>query len=389
MQFIEKITKNNNNLVKIVFLCVGLCLFADMISLSALDYSYPNVAHLFGRFHKIIRFVIIIICLIFCIKNTFDLRKLFLFLFFVLVIAISPKTWILFDILFIPLLFSEYLNRIRIYRITFFSIIICSTLIICLDFFNFFASYNFSRGEGVLRYNLGFMHPNALGYVVMLGVMLYSLIKKAISFLDCCIFLSVGVILYLVTKSRASSYIIMAFAFCSILSVIFQNISYNLRRYLYIFSVFLFIFIVAGLYFVVLSKIYQYDFFKNLFVGNIYSRLELADIGLREYGFSLFGQKFHTSIEWDLVNGGEFSNYFVLDSTYFYLPIAVGVIPTLLILYVLNSTLKQIIYEGNLRLYFVFILLIIYSVFDRFVFSGSLGLFLFMQSSYLYKYSKS
>ena len=96
--------------------------------------------------------------------------------------------------------------------------------------------------------------------------------------------------------------------------------------------------------------------------GTFYSRFYSARVGLLQYGISTFGHNIKFAAEYSLKLTQSSQHYFVLDSVYFYLPIARGLIPALyfFVMFIRNIFLAR--RRSNSTLLLVLLIMIIYSI---------------------------
>ena len=101
-------------------------------------------------------------------------------------------------------------------------------------------------------------------------------------------------------------------------------------KLVYLFAVGILTCIIVGVYAIAL-----FDLQKDVPVEmsqSLLARFSFGAKALAKFGFSVFGQDYHPVGTSAIMNGAHPSTYFVVDCLYFYLPIFVGIIPSLVYL---------------------------------------------------------
>lgn len=368
---------------QIAYICLAIITFYEVMSISALGVSYESLSHALSRIHKICSWVLILLALYSVFIEKFNKLKSTLFVIFIFFIAFSAKTWIIFDLLFFPLFYSYNLDINRCYKIIFVVLIFSLFLIVTIDHFDFFEKYRFLR-DGSERYALGFYHPNSLGLTIMFIGMLYVLIKEKTNMIDIVFLFCLCLIIKYLTDSRTSFYTLLIFSiFCCINNFVENHIKKLLGKNLFIISVVCTILIIGFMYYVAISG-WNLSYFDRIING----RIEFGGIALDRLGLSWLGQKYSTAIEWQTAKGEE---YFVIDSLFFYFPIAVGIIPSIFLCFWYFYSVWKNLEKKNAIIFVMLILFILYGVTESVAFTSGLCMFIFMSafnnssSSYVHK----
>ena len=272
------------------------------------------------------------------------------------------NSWVLFDLFFIPLFLSKRLNLTIVIELFFYLILLGTIVTIALDLCGCLPKFpvNFYKGTQI-RYNLGFSHPNSLGMMFMLVSMLLVLKVKKMNFL-CFLSLSIlGSLCVIFPKSYSSALIVYCLSLFSFFKMIIKNLSFELsRKIVRFFALGVFSSVIIGTYVVALTG-WANDGPLNL-PQSLLSRFILGAKAFTRYGFSLFGQDYHPVGTTAIMYGADPSTYFVVDCLYFYMPIFVGVLPTLVYLSLFYRSAWISIERANYALLFVLIMVSIYSI---------------------------
>ena len=365
----------------LIYICLAIAIFSELMSISALGVSYEHVAHLLNRIHKVSRWVLILIVADQIFQFGFNKLKITILLILITFIAFSAKTWIIFDLLFIPLLLAPTCEIKKIYLIIFWTLVLGTFLIITLDYFDIFQKYNFQR-YGTIRLALGFYHPNSLGLTLMLIGMIYTLIKEKLKLYDFVFLIIMCIAIKYFTDSRSSFYPLVILTISLIITNYYKEyISIIFGKTLTILSITFIFYTISMMFYLIISG-NGMDYVDNIING----RLRFGKQALEEYGLSLLGQKITISIEWEVAKG---AINFVIDSLYFYFPIVVGVFPSLFLLMAYIYAVKQTIKKKNITLYIILMLFVLYGIPESVAFTSGLCMFIFISPFMeLYKNTK-
>lgn len=353
----------------IIYSCLVIIIFKGVMSFSPFEGAYPFFDYFFTKLKKVADFVLIIL-FVFCWREIgVNPKKIIIFFALVFFVAACKKTWLVFDLLFIPLLFSDYISERKVYKTVLYTILTGILLIFVLRYFSFFQTRDIYR-NGVFRYSLGFSHPNALGFLIIICSFLISLLYYKKHLYITLMLLTVLVLfVYYIPNSVSSTLIIFLLMLSIVFSWLIEN-KLSLQRTKLIFALSLtFIFIeIVCIFYVVLQKAgigyLSGDVFKT-FVA----RIELANQAINEYGFSWLGQSVRSSNN---------SAFFVIDSAIFYLPIVVGLIPTAFFMWAFITALKKTLEKKAILLYCAQFLMFIYALSENYIITSHLSLFLFV-----------
>ena len=370
--------ENNNKMIKeirnhyaaLIYICLAIAVFSELMSISALGVSYEALAHLLNRIHKISRWILILIVADQLFSLGFNILKTALFLTLLFFVAFTAKTWIMFDLLFIPLFIGQTCGLKKMYSVILCTLVFGTFLIITIDYFDLFKQYEFSRNE-TIRHSFGFYHPNSLGLTLMLIGMLLALIKNKLKSYDFVFLIILCFSIKYFTDSRSAFYpLTILTTLLFIINYYEKIISKLFGKKLTVFSIFFILFIISLMFYMIISENWM-EYVDNIING----RLNYGKQALDEYGITLLGQKITISIEWEVAKGAK---YFVIDSLYYYFPIVVGIIPSLFLLGAYIYSVKQTIKEKNIKLYVILMLFVLYGIPESVAFTSGLCMFVFL-----------
>ncbi|WP_031492259.1 hypothetical protein [Succinivibrio dextrinosolvens] len=368
-----------NHYATLIYICIAIAVFSELMSISALGVSYDSLAHLLNRIHKLSRWILILIVADQLILFGFNKLKASLLLLFIFFIAFSAKTWILFDLLFIPLLLAQNCNSKKMYSIIFWTLVSGTFFIITIDYFELFIQYDFSRNE-TIRHSFGFYHPNSLGLTLMLIGMLLALMKNKLKPYDFIFLIILCFSIKYFTDSRSAFYPLTILTISLFIINYYEKyISMLFGKTLTFFSIFFILFVISIMFYMIISG-NGIEYVDRIING----RLNYGKQALDEYGITLLGQKITISIEWEAAKGAK---YFVIDSLYYYFPIVVGIIPSLFLLGAYIYSVKQTIKEKNIKLYVILMLFVLYGIPESVAFTSGLCMFVFL-SPFMNLYKK-
>ena len=289
--------------------------------------------------------------------------------------------WILFDIFFIIIAFRNVLDYKKVYKIVFATLLFSISLIIVLNLMGVIPSnFNYHRASGKIRYTMGFNHPNAFAGNLLILLIFYVLQKESLTNVDAVIILMCSIFTLIAPNSLSAGVCMFLLALC----IGFIKKGYNIKtvrfneKKLCILYFYIFIFsIVCIAYLVALTGLWE-NLISSL-SGTLYTRFLYGKEAIDKYGISMFGQNIDMVNE-RMINENSKLKYFTLDCTYFYMPIVIGLIPTLYYLKWYLNSIKISILSGNKILLCVFIVVTLYAIsetsfimYSAFLFLGALN----------------
>lgn len=271
-------------------------------------------------------------------------------------------SWVLFDLFFIPLFLSKKLNLNIVIDIFFYLILIGTIVTIMLDLSDCLPKFSINYyKEKQIRYNLGFSHPNSLGLMIMLISMILVLKVKKMNFWCLGSLFALCSLCLILPKSYSSAVIIFCLSLFSVWKFIFQNFRFEVsKRIIYVLAIGVITLVIIGTYVAAFTDVFKYVL--NNLPQSLLSRFVFGEKAFTQFGLSVFGQDYHPVGTTAILNGADPSTYFVVDCLYFYLPIFVGIVPSLVYLLLFCRAAWISINSENYTLLFILTMISIYSV---------------------------
>jgi len=320
------ITLMKNSTTLSILAYIAIAVFLSLYAIERTTFSSVYNFSYFSSVTKILRYFIFSIALFGCFLYESKLKTVSCIAYFILS-YITHKfsgSYFLFDLFFIPIFLSKIVDFNTIVKIFFYVIVIAVITTVFLDIYEVLPQKSFGTRGKFVRYNLGFAHPNSLGLMLMLLGMLFVLKVKHLTFDHLLLPVLLGIICIVVPNSYSSAYVLFTLAFLLCLIIRFQNCNLTLvaQRRFFVTLMIIFICIIALVYFLSFSEYFK-DFIHKL-PGTLLARLSFGAEAFRKYGFSLFGQPYFPK--------DTYPGYFVVDSILFYLPIFIGIVPSIIYL---------------------------------------------------------
>ena len=144
----------------------------------------PQIGAIIGPVILFIRALCILLWLFKAVCSKVSYKEYGLFFVFMLLVAsqyIYLGQWLLFDVFFVPVFFGKTMSFERIRKIYLNGYIIAVVFLATLSATGLFSKYVFVRGDGSIRYSLGFLHPNLLGIIILCICYLFLLRDRKFS----------------------------------------------------------------------------------------------------------------------------------------------------------------------------------------------------------------
>jgi hypothetical protein len=227
-------------------------------------------------------------------------------------------------------------------------------------------------GSEVLRYSLGFTHPNILASFVMVLILewIYLIDRKKKFFEYIVVFLLI-LIVGKITDSRTSSIIMILSLFLSfilasdnIIKKMYLSIKKRIKREYILENLPIMIFLFCIIISIFVSANYnpnnKFMFYLNKLISG---RLYLANIFINKYGFSIIGQK----VEFISTRMAREQNITaaVLDNAYVNLPLVYGIIPMIIFCIGYIILMKKLAQEKSYNLLICILMFIILGLMER------------------------
>jgi len=378
MSFFYNYIKKNN--ISILYLLLSVWCITLIYDWTLYSRMYPDLAHFVNRVSKVIRtlFVIYFICNLDYKKKFFN--KLLLAVIFVVFCFISnkyTKNWYIFDIFFVPLFLSTLINRDRLVKLLLVTFFVAVSSILFLHFLDLLPLLTFDRA-GKIRYALGFMHPNTLGFIVVFMCILYVIKNKVIDVTGYIILFLCALFCIIVPRSNTSSFLIILLMLFSTVANYLNKANLNnvqKSKLFYLCCAFVFTVIIVT-YLIAYFEIGR-EFIEKL-PGALWARFDMGKRALDNYGLSVLGQPIKIVCDYEVQVLGQ-DGYYTVDCAYFYVPITFGVVCFCLYLAVFIYSIRNTIYNSHYEILSVLILMILYGISEVVIFTP-LFMFVFLCS---------
>ena len=350
------ITLKKNSTALSIATYIAITVFLSLYAIERTTFSSVYNFSYFSSVTKILRYFIFSIGLFGCFLYESKLKTVLCTVFFI-VSYITHKfsgSYFLFDLFFIPIFLSKIVDFNTIVKIFFYVIVIAVITTVFLDIYEVLPQKSFGTRGKFVRYNLGFAHPNSLGLMLMLLGMLFVLKVKKLTFDHLLVLVLLGIICVVVPNSYTSAYVLFMLAFVLCLIIRFQNCNLTIatQRILFVTLIVIFISIIVSVYFLSFSDYFK-DYLHKL-PGTLHSRFRLGAEAYIKYGLSIFGQPYSPK--------DTYPGYFIVDSTLFYLPVFIGIVPSIIYMLLVSRAVWLSIKCNNFVLLVVQFLIFIYSI---------------------------
>ena len=350
------ITLKKNSTALSIATYTAITVFLSFYAIERTTFSSVYNFSYFSSVTKILRYFIFSIGLFGCFLYESKLKTVLCTVFFI-VSYITHKfsgSYFLFDLFFIPIFLSKIVDFNTIVKIFFYVIVIAVITTVFLDIYEVLPQKSFGTRGKFVRYNLGFAHPNSLGLMLMLLGMLFVLKVKKLTFDHLLVLVLLGIICVVVPNSYTSAYVLFMLAFVLCLIIRFQNCNLTIatQRILFVTLIVIFISIIVSVYFLSFSDYFK-DYLHKL-PETLHSRFRFGAEAYIKYGLSIFGQPYSPK--------DTYPGYFIVDSTLFYLPVFIGIVPSIIYMLLVSRAVWLSIKCNNFVLLVVQFLIFIYSI---------------------------
>ena len=350
------ITLKKNSTALSIATYIAITVFLSLYAIERTTFSSVYNFSYFSSVTKILRYFIFSIGLFGCFLYESKLKTVLCTVFFI-VSYITHKfsgSYFLFDLFFIPIFLSKIVDFNTIVKIFFYVIVIAVITTVFLDIYEVLPQKSFGTRGKFVRYNLGFAHPNSLGLMLMLLGMLFVLKVKKLTFDHLLVPILLGIICIVVPNSYTSAGVLFMLVFALCLIIRFQNCNLTIanQRILFVTLIVIFISIIVSVYFLSFSDYFK-DYLHKL-PGTLHSRFRLGAEAYIKYGLSIFGQPYSPK--------DTYPGYFIVDSTLFYLPVFIGIVPSIIYMLLVSRAVWLSIKCNNFVLLVVQFLIFIYSI---------------------------
>lgn len=359
---------------KLVYLIISFWLITKLIDFTTLYASYQSVFFLQLKINRALCFLLVLLYLFKWKDGARDKLNLIGCIIFVTAsyyLNKFTKAQLVFDLFFIPLFLCQFLDKKKFYKyiLIFFCLFFLASL--CLYSFDLIKdSQIFLRAPGVRRYALGYIHPNALGFYVLVFCFYYVMFKTTFRIFDYVLLVVLAFFCYKVPNSITSSSLIILLSFFVLCSNLFLRKKLCKRTNLILLFLSL-TFVTAVLfftYYITFTETFK-SYLQNM-PGSIWARFELSKKGYEIFGFSLFGRymDFLTMAVGLIQKYGPNGMWLILDCSYFYLPINHGIIVFMIFMAMLVWSLVRGVLNHQYLYALIIIVMVIYGVSETTIF---------------------
>ena len=350
------ITLKKNSTALSIATYIAITVFLSLYAIERTTFSSVYNFSYFSSVTKILRYFIFNIGLFGCFLYENKLKTVLCTVFFI-VSYITHKfsgSYFLFDLFFIPIFLSKIVDFNTIVKIFFYVIVIAVITTVFLDIYEVLPQKSFGTRGKFVRYNLGFAHPNSLGLMLMLLGMLFVLKVKKLTFDHLLVPILLGIICIVVPNSYTSAGVLFMLVFALCLIIRFQNCNLTTatQRILFVTLIVIFISIIVSVYFLSFSDYFK-DYLHKL-PETLHCRFRFGAEAYIKYGLSIFGQPYSPK--------DTYPGYFIVDSTLFYLPVFIGIVPSIIYMLLVSRAVWLSIKCNNFVLLVVQFLIFIYSI---------------------------
>ena len=350
------ITLKKNSTTLSILAYIAIAVFLSLYAIERTTFSSVYNFSYFSSVTKILRYFIFSIALFGCFLYESKLKTVSCIAYFILS-YITHKfsgSYFLFDLFFIPIFLSKIVDFNTIVKIFFYVIVIAVITTVFLDIYEVLPQTSFGRRGKFVRYNLGFAHPNSLGLMLMLLGMLFVLKVKKLTFDHLLVLVLLGIICVVVPNSYTSAYVLFMLAFVLCLIIRFQNCNLTIatQRILFVTLIVIFISIIVSVYFLSFSDYFK-DYLHKL-PETLHCRFRFGAEAYIKYGLSIFGQPYYPK--------DTYPGFFIVDSTLFYLPVFIGIVPSIIYMLLVSRAVWMSVKYNNFVLLVVQFLIFIYSI---------------------------
>lgn len=353
--------------IKPIFLyaVIALFVFFKIFDLSNYNIAYPFLVEKIDIISNIIRFTLITYFVFYWIISGNQLNYLLLFFCFIIISFLSlyfSHTWLIFDLFFVPLFLMRFLEEKLFFKVIFFTSFSAFFLIIILNYCDVLYSPILHYRGDYIRYTFGFMHPNSLGFCIVL-LCLYTLLTIRnhilIKFL---FFIGSAFFCYYYPNSFTSLFVILLLSLiCLISSIIkkFEFLTYSTKNLSVIIT--LVFFCIIGFAFLATFTDLLNGLIEKL-PGAISARFSLGRIAFSKYDISFWGTPMRIITEYQQVILGIRDSFFTVDCGYFFLLIQYGVFNFIIYTFLFTFSICKAVKHHNLLAAFLCVVLALYGV---------------------------
>ncbi len=229
------------------------------------------------------------------------------------------------------------------------------------------------RGNGMVRYSLGFPHPNQVGFRIFIVVSSIIWLREGrLRIYDYAFILITILLTWYVINSRTSCFCIILITFVSLFSQKYRDSKYASKKNL------LFILIAGGLL-INLLLLFGTIFYNGeglLSIANklLSQRLLYGHQAFEEFGTSLLGQQIYVTASERMIAG--LGEEIIIDSAYINILMRSGIIVLILFLFGYETCLFRLVKENDYLTFMIMFILSVYGSIELMIYLPMWNIFL-------------
>ena len=312
-----------------------------------------------GDFSKIMSSITLVMLMVICIFNAFELRRKSIILLIVSAAIIVTTSFITNDsILLLVLLTVVACKSINIEKLMKYDIVLKLTLLLIVTglYFAGMTAIHIHYRDGSIRHSMGFSNPNTFSTYVMSIVLEYLFIhRKKIRIKEVIITLVSVLIIDYFADSRTQIICILLALALLLIRRRYEGLLNNKAIRLIITNIFLFMLAISSL----IVQIYIVSPTTAERIDSITSgRIHNSAIVAKEYDLTILGNS-------EIVEHTVEKKGFAFDNSYIYIPYVYGIIPTLFLIVIMRNYMKHMLANKEYDAALIMFVLIVGGIMEK------------------------
>ncbi len=326
--------------------------FYQMTQLNALVYSA------WGLVWNMVKLLVLIKVLI--EYRSRDWKVIFLIVFSILLSLKSDGSWFTDAVWIICSL--KNVNYKSLLKCVFFALMMSMACIVGLCLIGKIGNEIYYRNDGIVRYSLGYQHPNTLAIRIFeLCAVFVCILQGKLRYIHSVVFFIIMFFIKYVTDSTTAVLLMGLMAFLTLFICYANNsgkkkIGYLRRFVRFWIDKMKYIVIIMPILaiFIVLNS----SWLRDMVDGTLLSRIEQATFYYNVYGVKLLGSKLELNN--NIKNWSLYTNLYTLDNAYMYMLLGYGIIAFVLFVY---AEIKMFVLFSKEKNYAILMILALYAVY--------------------------
>lgn len=324
-------------------------------------------------------------------KNQYTWFSIFLILLSIAVFIYAKDNSVFLCIIYMIVLSKYSFDNIA--NVIFWPMFIVFLGIIILSKINIIPDFIYDRGNGAIRYSLGFYYPTiaSTAYLFLLLIRIY-LKKCNIYYVEILLHFIISVLIYYFTDSRTGFLLcLIVLIICILYKLFFKNLNLSKIINSRIWKVFLISLpLLSCAIFLLLTLLYYYGVdFAIIIDGLLSERLHYTVNGFSEFPLSLFGAIIHMN-GWGgygyTVPVVDNYDYNYIDNGFMQIFFRFGICTLIAILLIYTLIMNKAVKEKNYSFIAVMVVILINCMIEPNLIYYTRNIFILYSSSFLYKY---